>query len=280
MHKIILISLTLLFFCSCFCFSDVIHLKSGRKIHTKSTQIVGEKVLFTVYGGQMSVDVRAVAKIVKGSSSRDPLASRKEKTYEIKRRSYGQTNSRRTSRGRIRENSNSYNARDVRDLERINEFIANRRHLLTSLVSVKNEIASLRKRIAKKDLWNQSASADRKILEDAEREFRLIQASINEIPNEARRQGFAPYQIRLIEDRLINNPYLASLKSNNSIDKNDKFRNANVKMTDGDPNNPDRYTDIALEEYRIYRGPDYYEDGRYADDDPDKPSPWVGEKSP
>ena len=73
MYRMTLAALICLLLAPAFAAADVIHLKNGNALEVESAEVQGDFVVFSVFGGKMSIQLSAVDKIEKRAY--DPAAA-------------------------------------------------------------------------------------------------------------------------------------------------------------------------------------------------------------
>ena len=242
LRKSITIMLLLAFF-SIGAMADIIYLKSGRTLEVDNARVDGDKVVFTVFNGKMSIARSAVVKIVKTETKAPARAGLRDTVGPAR---FSQASTKLKSPLANGEGDGENNPLD----EAKKHYIDKRKRLLKELRFATENIKTLQSTIFAKSAINASTTQDRARLLKFQRQAKELQAEIEEIPFEARRAGLDPGAIRDIE-----NTRLEDDDQNGDVDdtviaateKKDP-RNADVEMSDEGVDDPSRNSKTELKE--------------------------------
>jgi uncharacterized protein (UPF0335 family) len=223
--------------------ADVIYLKSGRTLEVDNAKIDGDKVVFTVFNGRMSIARSAVVKIVKTETKAHPRAGLRETIGQPR---FTQAASQRKSSLNNSEGGDEENPLD----EAKKHYIDKRKRLLKEMRFATEQVKTLQSTIFAKSAINASTTQDRARLLKFQRQAKELQAEIEEIPFEARRAGLDPGAIRDIENtRLEDDDQNADADGTviGGIEEKDP-RNADVDMSDEGVDDASRNSKTELKE--------------------------------
>lgn len=223
--------------------ADVIHLKSGRTLEVDNAQVIGDKVVFTVFNGHMSVSRNSVVKIVKTEGKADPRAGLRP---IVGNPTFATTAATRksplSSEGGEEESSATQEA--------LKHFKDARLRLLKELRFTTEQIKTLQSTIFAKAAINASTAQDRARLLKFQRDQNDLKAQLEEIPFQARIAGLEPGDIREIENTRLEENEDDALDATiiGDDDPDNNSRNANVEMDEGVDDDSSRNSDVELKE--------------------------------
>lgn len=227
--------------------ADIIYLKNGNRIEVQDAEIKGEMVVFSVFQGQMSIALSAVARVEKTSTAPRADAGL---VNSIKGTPAFRTSTSTESgdaAGEVGQESGTNNAARQ---EMLRAYINQRQQLERELRLTNDQIQTLRGTIYAKSAIFSDTAEDRTRLQQFEQRKGEIEDELQQLMNEIRRAGFSPGEMRQISGSGQNQPGNVTTIGNQSQDP----RNAKVNWIE--PKESDnRDSDVVLEEEKEQTSP-------------------------
>jgi hypothetical protein len=237
----VFISVFLLLSGAIICSADIIYLKNGNQFEVEDAEIVGEKVVFTVFNGQMEIDLAAVARIERTSTPARPDAGLRNSISGTPF-SRGQT----SGTSSQREGGTAANAEEEeRNQELVQFYVAQKQQLQKEIAMYDSQIQTLRSAIYAKAAIFSDTTQDRQNLRQAEEQKRAAEERLQTLMNEAQRSGLTPGDIRKIEDSQYFTP---SSQVSTIGGQEQDARDANVSWIDIKEADDDRWSSDVLTE--------------------------------
>lgn len=200
--------------------ADIIHLKNGNRIEAEGVRVDGERVVFTVFGGQMSIALTAVDKIEKSSRPIAPNAGLRNAVTGTPFR--GATASPAAGGNAEGGPTPAQNAQEL-----VQFYIQQRQQLLKEVRLYDDQIQTLRSVIFAKSAIFEDTDTERQRIADMEARKKVAEEKLASLMNDARSAGLGPGDLRTIESANPNAVNAAAKVEN----KNDP-RDANVTWID------------------------------------------------
>ena len=248
MQRIVIIATTILLAVVCTAAADIIHLKNGNRIEAEGVRVVGERVLFTVFGGQMSIHLTAIERIEKSSR---PVAANAGLRNAVSGTAFRGVQSAVSGEG---GNSQAQNTQEL-----VAFYVQQRQQLIKEIRLYDEQIQTLRSVIFAKAAIFEDTNTERQRITDLENMKKVAEEKLTGLMNDARKAGLGPGDLRAIEDARAD----GANASTTSIENQRDPRDANVTWIDinnteedgrssevvlGEEDDDERSTDPAKEE--------------------------------
>ena len=251
MRAITIIATTILLAVVCTATADIIHLKNGNRIEAEGVRVVGERVAFTVFGGQMSIALTAVERIEKTSRPVSPNAGLRNAVSGTAFRGV-------TNPGAAGEGGGS-GAENTQEL--VQFYIQQRQQLIKEIRLYDEQVQTLRSVIFAKSAIFEDTEVERKRITELESMKKAAEEKLTGLMNDARQAGLSPGDMRAIEDARAEAGNAPATSIENQRDRRDANvtwidinnaeddrRNSDIVLTEEDEDDKGRSTDPTKEE--------------------------------